>query len=395
MATSPKLTFADLEAVGPGTHAGRYLRLFWHPIFRARDLRPAEAKPIEILGEKFTLYRGESGTSHIVAFRCAHRGVQLSVGWVEGDDLRCRYHGWKYDCTGQCVEQPDDERPFPEKVKIQSFPSREYAGLIFGYFGEGAPPPFRLYPALEQPGVIVTDPTEIVPCSFWNRIDNDIVHIPWVHRATALRKGRPDFIIPRTEAPEEAPWGWTSMRYAKGKPKGEGMRDVSVSSYYFMPNALQFAVRTRARGFEGRDLWDTKITWNVPINDHKFAAFDVTHTPLHGEEARAYAASRAAQQEAETENRWDVAEKILAGEMTIEQIPIELSAYNSFAIEDYVTQVGQGPIKDRPEYLANTDRKVVLTRRLWLREVTALLEGRPLTQWDVSAVPSQVFTLST
>ena len=52
-----KLHFADLEPVGPGTPAGRYLRLFWQPVCRARDLAPGKARPIEILGEKFTLYR--------------------------------------------------------------------------------------------------------------------------------------------------------------------------------------------------------------------------------------------------------------------------------------------------------------------------------------------------
>ena len=39
-----------------------------------------------------------------------------------------------------------------------------------------------------EAGVVITDATEIIPCSFWNRLDNDINHIPWVHRATALRK---------------------------------------------------------------------------------------------------------------------------------------------------------------------------------------------------------------
>ena len=103
------LQFADLEPVGPGTPSGRYLRLFWQPVMRAKDLPPGRARPLEILGEKFTIYRGEDGTPHATAFRCAHRGTQLSLGWVEGDDLRCRYHGWRFDGSGQCVEQPSEE----------------------------------------------------------------------------------------------------------------------------------------------------------------------------------------------------------------------------------------------------------------------------------------------
>ena len=319
MANATKLQFADLEPVGPGTPSGRYLRCFWQPVYRARDLRSGSAKPIEILGEKFTLYRGESGAAHVVGFRCAHRGAQLSLGWIEGDCLRCRYHGWKYDGAGQCVEQPDEDKPFAEKVHLPTYPTREYAGLVFAFLGAGAPPPFPHYPDFDRPGAIVTDPIEIIPCSFWNRLDNDIAHIPWVHRATALRKGRNDFIVPRREVVEETPYGWMSTRFAKGA--GAGYRDTSGSAHFFMPNVYQFGVRTRAKGFERRNLWDTKITWTVPVNDRTFAAFDVTHTPLAGEEARAYAQSRATEQEAETETRWDLAEKILAGDMTIEDLP--------------------------------------------------------------------------
>jgi 5,5'-dehydrodivanillate O-demethylase len=122
------LKFADLERVGPGTPAGRYFRLFWQPAMRAQDLSVGRAKPLEIVGEKFTIYRGEGGTPHVTAFRCSHRGTQLSLGWVEGDTLRCRYHGWRYDAMGQCVEQPNEDRPFCDKVKMPVYPTREYAG---------------------------------------------------------------------------------------------------------------------------------------------------------------------------------------------------------------------------------------------------------------------------
>src|SRR5262249_39926261 len=80
-----------------GTVAGRYLRSFWQPVFRARDLTAGRAFPLRIMGEDFTIYRGETGTPHVVGPRCAHRRPQLSVGWVEGDCIRCFYHGWKCD----------------------------------------------------------------------------------------------------------------------------------------------------------------------------------------------------------------------------------------------------------------------------------------------------------
>src|SRR4051812_17342468 len=105
---------------GRGAGAARSLHRFWEPSFRSQALSPGQAVPIRIMNEDFTLYRGEApnndiplpnpppqggrepaaaaptqaGQAHLVAFRCAHRGTQLSVGWVEDDCLRCRYHGW-------------------------------------------------------------------------------------------------------------------------------------------------------------------------------------------------------------------------------------------------------------------------------------------------------------
>ncbi len=86
---------------------------------------------------------------HLVAFRCAHRGTQLSVGWVEEDYLRCRYHGWKYDAAGRCVVQPGEDPGAADKVRIHSYPTREYVGLIFAYLGDGATPPFQSLPDLD------------------------------------------------------------------------------------------------------------------------------------------------------------------------------------------------------------------------------------------------------
>jgi 5,5'-dehydrodivanillate O-demethylase len=389
MALNQRLQFADLEPVGPGTPVGRYLRLFWQPVYRARDLGAGRAKPIEILGERFTVYRGEGGIPHVVAFRCAHRGTQLSLGWVEGDSLRCRYHGWRYDGAGQCVEQPNEDRPFCDRAKIASYPTREYMGLIFAFLGEGEPPPFPHYPDIDRPGVIVTDPPEILPCGFWNRLDNDHSHIPWVHRATALRKGRSDLLVIRHETVEETHYGWMGTRSLKDD-RGDANKLLGLArlTHWFMPNVRLFWAPTRAEGFGERGLWDTKVVWTVPVNDQSHVAFDVTHTPLEGEDARAFAASRSGHQEPEAETRWDLAEKVLAGEMTLEDLPAEMSAYTSFAIEDYTTQVGQGPIAGRgEELLAATDARLILMRRLWLREVNALIDGRPLTQWKIPAHP--------
>jgi 5,5'-dehydrodivanillate O-demethylase oxygenase subunit len=67
--------YMESYRTGPDTPGCRYMRLFWVPIFSSEDLKSGWAKPIQIMSEQFTLYRGESGTPHLVAFRCAHRGL--------------------------------------------------------------------------------------------------------------------------------------------------------------------------------------------------------------------------------------------------------------------------------------------------------------------------------
>ena len=99
-ARSSEADWYDLAHTGPGTLAGRFMRRFWHPVALARELKVGRTLPVRIMSEDFTLYRGDSGKAYAVAFRCAHRGTQLSTGWVEGENLRCFYHGWVYDGSG-------------------------------------------------------------------------------------------------------------------------------------------------------------------------------------------------------------------------------------------------------------------------------------------------------
>ena len=82
---------------GPGTLAGNYLRRFWQPVFASANLPAGKIIPIRILGESLALYRGASGTPRLIANECAHRLTVLSTGWIEGESIRCRYHGWRYD----------------------------------------------------------------------------------------------------------------------------------------------------------------------------------------------------------------------------------------------------------------------------------------------------------
>ena len=370
---TPESDWTDFIHTGPDTLAGQYLRRFWQPVYRAQDILPGRTMPIRIMGEQFTLYRGEAGAPHLAAFRCAHRGTQLSVGWVEGDCIRCRYHGWKFDESGQCVEQPGEEEPFAARVRIASYPVEEYLGLIFAYLGPGEPPPLRRYPDFDAPGVFEADPPEVWPCNYFNRAENDPYHVYWTHKESNRRRNMP-----------ERPWNPTESRYVETEygfalPKGR-------TSHFHMPNTMHLKTAVRVPGFE--HLAEYRLIWHMPIDDEQCVAFDVNLVPgLTGEEGERFRAARRELQEDDPQAPIDFAEAVLAGRARVEDMDSAFGTYKTFWIEDYVTLVGQGAIPDRTqERLGVTDQWMVVKRMLWQRELKALAEGRPLKEWTSPAL---------
>ena len=370
-----KLRYQDLVCTGPGTLAGNYLRRFWHPIHRAEELRAGEAKPIEIMSEGFTLYRGETGAPHVVGFRCPHRGTQLSAGWVEGDSIRCMYHGWCFNAAGQCTEQPAEEKSFAAKIRVRSYPAREYLGLIFAYFGVGEAPPFPRYPHMEEEGVLEVLSTEVWACNFFQRIDNngDTYHAPFVHRgaysvsAANSRSGLPEI------SKEESPWGTTS--YASF---AQGWRNVFQ---FFMPNAYAF----RNPSPEPECASEDRMQWDVPLNDEQSLEFRLRRLPLTAQAADEYRARRTA---ASAEPKISVAQMgaaVLAGKLNFQDL--DKFFQDKIALvhtQDYVAQVGQGSLADRAqEHLGRSDVGIILFRKIWERELRALAEGRPLKKWQL------------
>src|SRR5437867_11603273 len=101
VSSTGQLSVNDLARTGPGTPMGELLRRFWQPVAASAQVPPGWAIPIKVMSEDFTLYRGESGSPHVVAARCAHRLSLLHTGWVEGECIRCMYHGWRYDARAQ------------------------------------------------------------------------------------------------------------------------------------------------------------------------------------------------------------------------------------------------------------------------------------------------------
>ncbi|HLG69988.1 MAG TPA: Rieske 2Fe-2S domain-containing protein [Chloroflexota bacterium] len=371
--TVPVNDYTDFAHTGPGTLAGRYMRMFWHPIYMARDLKPGRAVPIRIMSEDFTLYRGEGGKPHLVDFRCAHRGTQLSTGWVEGDCIRCFYHGWKYDETGQCVEQPAEDEAFARKVRINSYPVQEYLGLIFAYLGEGLPPELPHYPDFEDEGVL-TPSTYVRDCNWFQNLENvvDEVHVAFTHRVSEFGN-HGLYVVPEVSA-EASEWGVTMYAKRPGESCADG-EQVRVTQLG-MPNIANVAGSPNTD--EGG--WEDFIAWRVPIDDTVHRSFNVHMAHVKGEAAERYKEEAAKRRASRPKDSYiPLAQQVMRGELAwpdVEHRP------DIVGIQDYVSQVGQGVFADREnEHLGKSDVGIIILRRLWTRELRALAESQPLTQW--------------
>jgi 5,5'-dehydrodivanillate O-demethylase oxygenase subunit len=358
----------DLVRTGPGTLAGRYMRLFWQPVYRSEDLLARHAKPLRIMSTGFTLYRDEHGVAHAIGFRCSHRGTQLSVGYVEGDCIRCFYHGWLFNPQGECVERPAEKTPATERHQVPGYPTQEYLGLIFVYFGEGEPPPLPRFRRMEDEGIHEVT-IDVMPANFFFSLENSALHFNFVHRDLMEEKGLRG--LPQVRS-EESDFGITKYTQwpSKSAPmiSQKGMPNVG----YIVPLAIMMAKRRN---------YQLHVSWRVPVDDESHTTFRVTLTPLTGDEAERVLAGRSPSYHDRASIR-EMGDAVIAGKLRIADI--EDRTHIEF-IQDYVAQVGQGPVSTRSnEQLASSDSSESLFRRIWRRELTALAEGRPLKHWRVT-----------
>jgi 5,5'-dehydrodivanillate O-demethylase len=368
MAKQKRASWLDFHHTGPGTLAGEYMRRFWHPVYHSADLAAGKAKPLRIMNADYTLYRGTDGRAHIVDARCAHRGTRLSAGRVEGDSIRCFYHGWKFDGSGQCVEQPAEPKSFAHKVKIGSYPCEDYLGLVFAYFGDGKPPPLPRYPDFENVEGILEWDSYHRRCNYFNNAENgaDLTHSGFVHR------GNPGSNDGLTDSPlmdaKETCWGMTV--FARWP-------DQVRQSQFGMPNV--FHHKAQPTDFAIAPYREF-LAWWVPLDDENHIQFTVAAVRMSAELARKYVERREQRLAKRTQSREELCERILSGELTLDEIDRDSTDF--LRLQDDLAQVGQGRIADHGnERLGQGDKAVIMLRKIWARELRALSEKRPLKQW--------------
>jgi phenylpropionate dioxygenase-like ring-hydroxylating dioxygenase large terminal subunit len=123
---------------------GGLFRQYWLPALLAEELPEDGCPPVRVklLSERLIAFRDSKGNYGLIDEFCAHRGASLWFGYNEPDGetpgLRCAYHGWKYDTTGQCVEVPSEPEnsAFFRKVKLTSYPLVKVGDILWAYLGE-------------------------------------------------------------------------------------------------------------------------------------------------------------------------------------------------------------------------------------------------------------------
>ncbi|HUQ76694.1 MAG TPA: Rieske 2Fe-2S domain-containing protein [Burkholderiales bacterium] len=371
----------DITSTRPGTPGGQYMRQFWLAIHRSEDLAKGHAKPIRIMSEEFTLYRGESGHAQVLDYRCPHRGAPLHLGWVEGDALRCLYHGWKFECSGQCIEMPAEDANFARKVKARSYPTREYLGLVFAYFGEGEPPAFPPFPASSDPSLVHVWNTETVPCNWLQCYENsaDEVHVAFVHQPGGSHAAIAE--LPEVSA-EETDWGMLRL----GTRKGDKVR----ISLHYVPNVTRVVVPPLA-GFDGVGGWSEIFFSFTPVDDENHLWLITSQVKVTGRDADSFLQKKAdyLRRCAEAPKVMDLVHDVWAGRRRL----IDVEHPDLAIVQDIAVQAGQGRIADRDnERLGRSDTAIILWRKILTRELSAIAAGRAPKKWSV-APPDVVPTL--
>jgi phthalate 4,5-dioxygenase len=181
-----------LSQTGPDTKVGKLLRRYWTPALLSEEIPDADCPPVKVrlLGEDLIAFRDTNGRVGLLEEHCAHRGSSLFLGRNEDNGLRCSYHGWKYDVTGQCVEAPNAADPgYCRDIRLKAYSCREMGGVIFTYMG----PPDRQPPLPHFEWLLIPDThryahKRLQECNWVQAVELDIdsCHVTWLHRESVL-----------------------------------------------------------------------------------------------------------------------------------------------------------------------------------------------------------------
>ncbi len=344
-----------LTHVGPGTPMGELLRRYWQPICVAAELTAEQPKKrIKVMGEDLVAFRDANGGYGLVAEHCSHRRTSLFYGFLEDGGIRCPYHGWLYDTSGKCLEQPFEpaESMMKHMIRHPAYPVEVLGGLLFAYMG-----PIESKPLLPRWDVLAWEDgqrtirlQETLECNWLQAQENsaDVTHTYFLHAHTMKMRGLGggDYFYRPFEQYGFQPFEFgliKTWRYAGKEQLGP---EVGGGNPLIFPNVLR----------QQSGPWHN-MHWRVPIDDNHTNIIVVNfrrNTDGHPEEQPEFPPV----------------------EFTSEVLPSGEYAMDSFFGQDKMAWETQGPIYDRStEHTGASDYGIALVRKMLLEQIGVVQDG--------------------
>ena len=376
-----------LTRTGPGTAMGELFRRYWIPALLSEELPEPDCAPVrvQLLSERLLAFRDSSGRLGLVDEFCAHRGVSLWFGRNEEDGLRCPYHGWKYDVTGQCVDVPSEpvENGYAARIKLKSYPLIERGGVLWTYMG---PPELQPEPPMYEWATVPDGHRHVSKrqqdCNYLQAMEGglDSFHSTFLHRmsvgddpllkrdarsAEHLKADPHPVFVPR-----ESPGG---LYIATRRKNGE-------QNYYWRVTQWLMPCFNLFPPYEGNPYG--AHAW-VPIDDEHSYTFSIDYhpdRPLTDEELEAMEAGQGIHCRTIPGTFIPVANK--GNDYLIDRRAQKerrtFCGVMGVAEQDAAVQESMGPIEDRTrENLVGTDKGIIMTRQRLMHAAKAVEQGLP------------------
>ncbi len=195
---------------------------FWYPVAHSDEVT---GKPlaIRLLDERVVLYRLTDGSVSAARDICYHRGLPLSLGHVEGDEIVCKYHGLRYDREGRCTSIPAHPGgPISPRLRLDMYAAQERYGLVWVRLVDDGPRPLPEMTEWDDPDYLQVRLSSVdIHAAAGRQIEGflDVSHFAFVHRESFGEPDNPvvpDYKVTPTAGGFVADYISTVSNYAHG-----------------------------------------------------------------------------------------------------------------------------------------------------------------------------------
>jgi phenylpropionate dioxygenase-like ring-hydroxylating dioxygenase large terminal subunit len=157
---------------------------FWYPVAFSHAVtdKPYAAR---LLDERVVVYRLSDGALAAARDICFHRGVPLSMGHVEGDEIICKYHGLRYDREGRCTCIPAHPNGvISPRLRLQMFQVQERYGLVWVRLVDNGPLALPEMKERDDPEYLQVLPDSVaIEAAAGRQVEGflDVSHFAFVH----------------------------------------------------------------------------------------------------------------------------------------------------------------------------------------------------------------------